>query len=307
MSARPPEKQGKPMSKAEKMTTTSHEVEQEERSVSPRNKLNDLTAKEWIPETISVWRQKGLGAGHPDTKIERQHPAPFSFTDVSRLIRFFTKSDQVVLDPFVGIGSTLKAASLEGRRGIGIELNQDFVDLTKERLNKEIDESLFDSPEQQVILGDAREIIPTLATDSVDFVVTSPPYWNILHKEDHKTEQERISQGLSTRYSIDDDRDLGNITDYELFLKELVNIFSECRRVLRPMQHLAAIVGDFRNKGRYHMFHSDLAQGLENEGYVLKGITILYQSHKRVFPYGYPSAYVPNLHHQYILILRNEG
>src|SRR5690242_1175784 len=75
--------------------------------VDARNQLNDLTAKEWIVETVSVWNQRGLGAGHKDAQIERQHPAPFSFTDVGRLIRFFTKSGAVVLDPFVGVGSTL--------------------------------------------------------------------------------------------------------------------------------------------------------------------------------------------------------
>ena len=226
--------------------------------VSPRNKLNDLTAKEWIQETVSVWRQKGLGAGHPDAQIERLHPAPFSFTDVSRLIRFFTKSGQTVLDPFVGIGSTLKAACLEGRSGIGIELSDVFADLARDRLKREIANSLFEQREQTVIAGDAREVLPTLAPDSVDFVVTSPPYWNILHKADHKVRQERVAQGLSTRYSDDDSRDLGNTADYEVFLKELVGVFAECRRVLRPEKYLATIVGDFRHKGRYHMFHAIL-------------------------------------------------
>ena len=84
-------------------------LENRKAGVDPRNKLNELTSKEWIVETISVWNQKGLGSKHPDTKIEKQHPAPFSFTDVGRLIRFFTKEGQVVLDPFVGVGSTLKA------------------------------------------------------------------------------------------------------------------------------------------------------------------------------------------------------
>src|SRR5690349_17498814 len=84
-------------------------------TVHPRNQLNDLTAREWIPETVSVWTQRGLGAGHPDAQIERQHPAPFSFTDVGRLIRFFTKRGGTVLDPFVGVGSTLKACAIEGR------------------------------------------------------------------------------------------------------------------------------------------------------------------------------------------------
>ena len=43
-----------------------------------RNTLNDLNAKDWLASTVSVWHQRGLGAKHPDTQIERQHPAPFS-------------------------------------------------------------------------------------------------------------------------------------------------------------------------------------------------------------------------------------
>lgn len=269
------------------------------------NTLNDLNAKDWLASTVSVWHQRGLGAKHPDTQIERQHPAPFSFTDVAKLIRFFTKSGQTVLDPFVGIGSTLKAACLEGRPGIGIELNPRYAELAEERLDREIHGSLFEMPEQTVIPGDAREILPTLPSESVDFIVTSPPYWNILHKEDHKAQQERIDAGLDTRYS-DDRRDLGNISDYDEFLDELALIFGECQRVLRSGQYMSVVVGDFRDKGRYHMFHSDLAQRIEALGCALKGITILYQSQKRVFPYGYPAAYVPNFHHQYILNFRNE-
>lgn len=285
------------------------EAESSDRSeqVSPRNKLNDLTAREWMPETVSVWRQKGLGANHPDAQIEKQHPAPFSFTDVARLVRFFTKSGQLVLDPFAGIGSTLKAAALEGRRGIGVELSPVFADLARQRLESELTGSLFPFPEQSVIEGDIREVLPTLETDSVDLVVTSPPYWQILHKKDHKAKQEREEKGLATRYSEDDPRDLGNIESYETFLKELTTIFAECGRVLRKNQHLCVVVGDFRDGGRYHMFHADLAAALEEATpFVCKGVTILYQSHKRIFPYGYPAAFVPNLHHQYIVIMRNE-
>lgn len=288
------------------MTQQSSE-EDHNSGVSPRNKLNELTAKEWLPETVSVWRQKGLGAKHPDTEIEKQHPAPFSFTDVSRLIRFFTKSGQIVLDPFLGIGSTLKAAALEGRNGIGIELSEKFAELSRERLSKELISGDGSTTKQTIIQGDSREVLPSLDTDSVDFVVTSPPYWQILHKKDHKVKQEREAKGLATRYSDDDPRDLGNIESYEQFLDELSEILAECGRVLRPNQYLAAIVGDFRDKGKYRMFHADLASYLEQStSFVLKGLTILYQSHKRVFPYGYPAAFVPNLHHQYIVIMRNE-
>lgn len=277
------------------------------KTVHPKNKLNDLTAPEWISETVSVWRQKGLGAGHPDSRIEKLHPAPFSFTDVARMIRFFTKAGQIVLDPFVGIGSTLKAAAVEGRAGIGIELNPEFARLANLRLTTESPEAQNLSEHQTVLEGDSRLVLPTLDNDSVDFVVTSPPYWQILHKKDHKARQEREEKGLATRYSEDDPRDLGNIENYEAFMDELVGIFHECARILRPSKYMCLVVGDFRDGGKYRMFHADLAQALEKSSdLVLKGVTILYQPHKRVFPYGYPAAYVPNLHHQYVLILRNE-
>jgi len=272
--------------------------------VSPRNQLNDLTAKEWIPETVSVWRQRGLGADHPDAQIERRHPAPFSFTDVGRLVRFFTKRGQRVLDPFVGVGSTLKACAIDDRCGTGIELNSDFAELARKRLSTEA-QGLFANPDQVVLEGDARQILPTLERSSFDFVVTSPPYWNILHKQDHKVRQERLSRNLQTRYSESDPRDFGNIADYPRFVTELTSIFEECRLLLQRGRYLAVIVGDFRDGDRYRMFHADLANQLETVGYVLKGVTILYQTHKRVFPYGYPAAFVPNLHHQYILIMRN--
>lgn len=272
--------------------------------VDPRNSLNDLNSNEWIPETISVWTQRGLGANHPDAKIERQHPAPFSFTDVSRLIRFFTKRGGVVLDPFAGVGSTLKACALEGRKGIGFELNPKYVDLTRERLQTEVRDLWACPLEQEILEGDARKLAQQLSENSVDFVATSPPYWNILHKEDHKAHQERKLHDLDTRYS-DDGRDLGNIHNYSDFLRELSTILGECGRALRPKKFMAVIVSDFRDKSRFIMFHADLARALEAYQLELRGITVLYQRHKRIFPYGYPYSYVPNIHHQFILILQN--
>lgn len=193
------------------------------------NRLNDLSAKEWIPETISVWIQRGLGNGHAHAQIEKEHPAPFSFQDIARLIRFFTKAGETVLDPFVGVGSTLKAAAIERRKGIGIELNKKYADLARTRLKIELPGN--SGQDQQVIRGDARKVIPTLPASSVKLVVTSPPYWNILHKEDHKAKQERIVHGLDTRYS-DDLADLGNIESYPEFLTSLADTLALTRTCL---------------------------------------------------------------------------
>ncbi|MCA1947871.1 MAG: DNA methylase [Armatimonadetes bacterium] len=273
------------------------------RTVDPRNQLNDLTAREWIPETVSVWNQRGLGANHPDAQIERQHPAPFSFTDVGRLVRFFTKRGATVLDPFVGVGSTLKACAIDGRNGIGIELNPTFADLARQRLRTEVRDMFAAVGSQTVLEGDAREHLPNIPSESVDFVVTSPPYWSILKKEDHKVRQERLEKGFAKDYG-EDERDLARIESYEEFLSELAAILGESGRTLRRGKYMCVVVSDFRDKAKYIMFHADLARALEPRGLEMRGLKVLYQRHKKVFPYGYPYSYVPNIHNQYILILQ---
>ena len=272
-------------------------------SVGLRNQLNDLSATEWVRESVSVWTQRGLGKGHPETLIEREHPAPFSFQDVARVIRFFTKKGDTVVDPFVGVGSTLKAAALECRNGIGIELNTRYATLAQTRLESEVPQELQSLSSQRVLTGDARTLIEELPGNAASLVVTSPPYWNILHKVDHKARQERVSNNLDSNYG-DNAADLGNIRSYDVFVHELCRIFAQCRRVMKPRAHLCVFVGDFRHKSKYYMLHADLARGLESYGFVTKGVFVLHQSQKRVFPYGYPSAFVPNVHHQYILVTR---
>ncbi|MGN5352283.1 DNA methyltransferase [Ralstonia sp. L16] len=147
---------------------------EETKVVDPRNALNELTSTQWLPETVSVWVQKGLGANHEEARIERQHPAPFSFTDVARIVRFFTKRGDVVLDPFVGVGSTLKACALENRNGMGFELNPRYATLAEERLRSEVNDLFAGATQQIVRVGDARDLIVDVPDSSVDLVVTSP-------------------------------------------------------------------------------------------------------------------------------------
>lgn len=266
-------KRGRPPMKEAEKSAVDSTLEMIPKTVHPRNSLNDLTSTEWIPETVSVWTQRGLGANHPDAQIERQHPAPFSFTDVARLIRFFTKRGQTVLDPFVGVGSTLKACAMEGRKGIGFELNPRYAALARERLRTEVRDLLAEDA-QDVREGDARDLIAQLPDDSLDLVVTSPPYWIILHKEDHKVKQERVANELDTRYG-DDPRDLGNVPSYADFLKELAGILGACARPLKAGKHMAVVVSDFRDKSKFVMFHSDLASALVPYGLEMRGLSVV--------------------------------
>lgn len=279
--------------------------------VDVRNRLNDLTGKEWVSETKSYMYQKGLGADHPYAKIERQHPAPFSFQDIMSLVNFFTKKGMSVLDPFGGIGSTAKACELTGRICTSIELAEKYHNLSLQRLDTEVASGT--SKNHTFINGDSCDILPTFKPNSFDFIVTSPPYWGILHKQDQKVKKNRVEQNLDTQYS-NDKRDLGNIADYNDFLDILCDrIFLQCGRVLRYGKYMAIIVSDFRDKGEFISFHSDLIQRLNKVDILgggklyLQGTKILIQNHKSLHPYGYPFAYVENIHHQYILIFRKKN
>ena len=75
----------------EKFMSTEAYKQLAEGTVDKRNNLNDLTGKDWLPETKSFFYQKGLGADSPEAQIEKLHPAPYSFQDIGHLIRFFTK------------------------------------------------------------------------------------------------------------------------------------------------------------------------------------------------------------------------
>lgn len=283
-----------------------------DKPVDPRNTLNDLNGSQWMPETKSFFYQKGLGSKHPHAQIERQHPAPYSFQDISHLVAFFTKKGMSVLDPFGGVGSTAKACEILGRHCTSIELQEKWHLLSIERLETET--GIGTSKNHTFINGDARLELQKINDSVFDFVVTSPPYWSILNKKaDHKVKQERIENNLATNYSDNDPRDLANCGNYSEFLDILVNdVFLQCARVLKPKKYMCIVVSDFRNKSEFISFHSDLIQKMANakttDGYklVLSGVKVLLQNHKSLLPYGYPFAYVENIHHQYILIFRKD-
>ena len=292
--------------KSQRMASNSNSTLTPTRLNTARRRLNELTSTEWVRETISVWIQKGLGKNHPHAAIEQLHPAPFSFQDIGRVIEFFTKRGETVVDPFLGVGSTLKASAMNDRNGVGIELNPKYAALAEQRLRVEVPSEKLRSTTQSILVGDAREIIPTLNGIEASLVVTSPPYWNILHKVDHKAHQERINHNLDHYYS-DATEDLGNIPDYDEFVVELADCLALCNGVMTKRAHLCTVVSDFRHKSRYYMFHADLANQLEQRGFTTKGIIVLFQPHKRVFPYGYPTAFVPNIHHQYIVVFQRDA
>jgi DNA modification methylase len=143
-----------------------------------------------------------------------------------------------------------------------------------------------------------------LGRELFDFVVTSPPYWNILEKNgDYKSLAMRRSRSLPTNYGRSRDN-LSNITNYRAFLMALRRVFLKTQRTLKGRKYMCVIVSDFKHGSKFYPFHMDLASIILTCGFTLEGITVLASNRKHLYPYGMPSAYVPNIHHGYILIFR---
>ena len=267
-----------------------------------RNRLNDLTPKQWLKFQKSWF----IHSPPPRRREVKQHPAKFPETMAQEFVEFFTKRGQVVLDPMVGTGSTLCACLRSGRHSIGIELNPEYATMAAEIVDAE-QEKLGDKTAElraEVINHDAA-LLDELDLPTIDYVLTSPPYWDILHARGAETQKRRReASDLDQTYS-DDEADLGNIHDYDEFLRRLVTIYSKLRDVLRAKAYITIIVKNIKKGGRIYPLAWDLARQL-SEIYTLKDERIWCQDDIRLAPYGMGNAWVSNTFHHYCLQFRHE-
>ena len=270
------------------------------------NRLNDLDPKTWLKFQKSWF----VHAPPPRKKGVIRHPAKFPETLAQDFIEFFTKRGQVVMDPMVGTGSTLLAALRSGRHSIGIELNNNYAEIAGQLVAEEminLGESVKDIS-CQVIHGNAAQITKIAKEfnfPDIDYIITSPPYWDMLHAKGAQTQKKRrVTEGLDTQYS-DDPEDLGNIHDYDEFLRKLVDIYVEIKPFIKPRAYLTIIVKNVKKGGIIYPLAWDLARIL-GESYTLKDEKIWCQDDIRLAPYGLGSAWVSNTFHHYCLQFRNE-
>jgi DNA modification methylase len=267
-----------------------------------RNRLNDLTPKQWLKFQKSWF----IHSPPPRRREVKQHPAKFPETMAQEFVEFFTKRGQIVLDPMVGTGSTLCACLRSGRHSIGIELNPEYARMAAQIIKAE-QEKLGDQAAElraEVTNHDAAHL-DELDLPTIDYVLTSPPYWDMLHARGAETQRRRRqASDLDQTYS-DHEADLGNIHDYDEFLRRLVAIYSELRDVLRPKAYLTIIVKNIKKGGRIYPLAWDLARQL-TEIYTLKDERIWCQDDIRLAPYGMGNAWVSNTFHHYCLQFRHE-
>lgn len=224
----------------------------------------------------------------------------------------------MVLDPFVGTGSTLVAAARVGLSGVGFEVVPRIARTAYRRLSTGILETpnrpslsvalvteprpLHFSPESQtlvVVQDDARHLGAYLDPGSVDILMTSPPYWAI------HTRERSVDRKQARPYSDQPD-DLGNLQDYAVFLEQLTVVFQAARTALKPGAYAVVNVMDLRHGSRFIPYHADLIARLTTIGFVLQDIIIWHRGHEynNLRPIGYPYTFIVNKVHEYLLVFQ---
>ena len=282
------------------------------RSWARENKLNELSGKDWIKFTKSWFVHRPEPRG--DQKI--RHPASFPESLVREFILFFTKRGEVVIDPFLGTGSSLVAAIEAGRSGVGFEIVGKYDEISKRRVADALNgKREYDGPERrkpcwaEVIQADSKKLSETWKKKGfppADYCITSPPYWNQL-KRNSIRQKGRVEKGLDTEYS-DDPEDIGNIEDYPSFLNAMKVLFDEVYKVMKPNGYLTVITNNVFAQGRMFPLAFDTVSTLSQQpcAWTPKDERVWCQDDKTLLPLGVYNAWVGNRHHQYCLIFRKE-
>lgn len=267
-------------------------TEKKERIYDPRNKLNDLTGSEWQYSTKTVISK--IYPSNIQHKLRSQHGGQKPPQLCMDLIRTFTKSGQIVLDPLAGVGGSLLGAAICNRRAIGIEINHKWVDIYKEVCKIE---NLEEFP---VFIGDANVKLKEIQKESIDFMVTDVPYWIM----DQLKKTRSAAAGRKSKLTKFNDVELQT---KEEWLAEMKSIFLNALPTVKKNGYIAVFIGDMYRGKEYHFLSAELAREISSiEGYTLKSDIIWHDDSKMLHIYGYPYAYIPSLIHQHILIFRKE-
>ncbi|AUV80700.1 DNA methylase [Salinigranum rubrum] len=275
-----------------------------------RNRLNDLTGREWKFATKSVITESYPPDFQHDLRSEHggQKPPRLCLDLVER----FSKAGDLVFDPFAGVGGTLFGASLaeyEGtgrREAVGFERVQRWVDLYHTVLDRENADRAArgEGPlaAGEMRHGDCSRLVRDLSSESVDLLLTDVPYWS-MDAVSQTRNPDRTRASKLGRFDLDGDDAPQSKAEW---LSEMAASFDSFSRVLRAGAYVLVFIGDMYRESSFHFLSADLARALQSTGLTLKADLIWYDPTKSLHVYGYPFAFVPSMVHQHVLVLRAE-
>lgn len=254
------------------------------------NKLNCLTAKEWIKDQLGVWQ---FIYEKRDIRDKTIHPATFPISLSKKVIELFTHKGELVVDPFVGSGTTLVAAQDINRNAIGFDLQEKYIEVCSQRLNQNV--GLFTDSWQMAVQDDARNIPSWVNQETISLIWTSPPYANLLNRErKNKSRRNRDNGQLGKveQYS-QDVRDLGTMA-LENYTQAMGDIFEKLLPLMKPKAHCVINVPDMWWENQRITIHVSLIEELRKRGFELRNIIIWDRTNivNQIGIFGWPSNYI---------------
>jgi DNA modification methylase len=229
----------------------------------------------------------------PRSKDQILHPAKYPEELVRMYLEEFTKKGDTVFDPMSGTGTTQVEALNLGRHAFGIELSELFHGIANKRCAEISTQNHY-----SIFLGDSRNIL-NFEIPELDYIITSPPYWDMLNMKGAEVQANRKSKGLQTNYS-DNKNDLGNLDDYTKFLNVLTEIYQNTTQKLKSGGHLTIVVKNIKKKGEHFPLAFDLTNRLISF-LEFKHVAFWCQDDLQIAPYGYKHTFVSNTFHHYCI------
>jgi DNA modification methylase len=248
-----------------------------------------MEAKDWVVSQIGVWR---FNFEERDMRDKKKHPATFPISLSKKIIEVFTHKGELIIDPFVGSGTTLVAANDMQRNAVGFDLKSEYIDLCKSRISGL---ESTDRCKQLAICEEARNIHQYFSNNSISLIWTSPPYSNLLNrKRTNKSRRDRNNEqyGKVEQYS-QDPRDLGTMP-IEKYTQEMGDIFESLLPLLKPKAHCVINVPDMWWENKRITIHVSIIEEFRKRGYELRNTIIWDRTNivNRLGIFGYPSNFI---------------
>lgn len=253
--------------------------------------ISCITAKEWMTAMCGI---KEFYYTKRDIRDKNIHPAVFPIALPTHFINTLTHKGELVIDPFVGSGSTLIAAHDLKRNAVGFDLLQKYVNLSNDRVNMY---RVYDEGEQFAICDDALNIGEYFEEETISLSITSPPYPKFLtHKRRNKSYRGNLRKNQYynqiQQYSKDP-RDVGNMNHLE-YTNTLREIYAKILPLMKHKSHCIININDLWKENRRYPTHICVIKALTEAGFELRNTFIWDKRNlvNKVGIFGWPSNFI---------------
>jgi len=264
--------------------------------------ISCISAKEWVKSQVIIQEFpitedeiREFYYESRDIRDKDVHPAVFPIALPAHFIKTLTHEGELVLDPFVGVGTTLLAAQDLGRNAVGFDLKREYIDICKKRLGQK--KIVSDGTKQIAILDDAHNISKYLEENTVSLCITSPPYANMLaHRRLNKSirgDLRKNSHYLKVQQYSNDPSDLGTM-NHEQYSKALEEIYSGILPLMKTKAHCIINVNDVWENNKRIPTHVYVLEALERAGFEFRNTFIWDKRNlvNKVGIFGWPSNFI---------------